>query len=127
MPRKQPALNVIHVEVAAFLGIIAVSWSDEFLHLSQSVFGGGASSNWQEAAFETLVTVGVAIPTILLTRRFLNRLHRLEEFLRICAWCHKIGEGEQWVSIEAFFEGKFDTRTTHGICPACAERLRREA
>lgn len=127
MPRTRPALNVIHLEVAAFLAIIAVSWSDELFHLSRSVFGGGASSNWQEAAFETLVTVAVAIPTILLTRRFLDRLHRLEAFLRICAWCHRIGEKDRWVSLEAFFEGRFDTRTTHGICPDCAEKLRREA
>lgn len=126
MPRPRPALNVIHLEVAAFLAIIAVSWSDEVFHLSQAVFGGGGSSSWQEAAFETLVTVAVAIPTILLTRRFLDRLHHLEEFLRVCAWCHRIGDAEAWVSIEAFFEGKFETRTTHGICPACAERLRRE-
>jgi len=62
---------------------------------------------------------------IALTRRLVARLHDLEEFLRLCAWCRKPHLDNEWVPLDEFLQRKFDTRTSHGICPACKAEQRK--
>jgi len=56
------------------------------------------------------------------TKRLLERLHYLEEFLRICGWCRKVCCDGEWLDMEAYFSSKLDTRTTHGMCPECLKK-----
>lgn len=56
---------------------------------------------------------------------FGRRLHYLEEFVRVCAWCRKLNVGEEWIPVEEFFERKFETMTSHGMCPACLVEQRK--
>ena len=49
----------------------------------------------------------------------------LEEFLRPCAWCRKLHLDNEWVPVEEFLQRKFDSRTSHGICPACKADLQK--
>ena len=49
-----------------------------------------------------------------------------EEFLLLCSWCRKIGHQGHWHTTEQYFGKRFDTATSHGICPACAEEQRNE-
>jgi hypothetical protein len=114
------------MEVAAFCLIIFVSWSNELFNLSSFFFGGDYSSNWHEALFESCVTILVAIPTIFLTWKILKRLHHLEDFLKICAWSRKIDSHGQWYSLEEYFKREHKTRTTHGLCPTCSEKVKNE-
>jgi hypothetical protein len=116
------------VEAIGFLVIITLSWANELLGLPSLIFGGGHRVNWPESLLETIIIAWVAIPMLVLTRRLVLRLHYLEEFVRVCGWCKKMNVRGQWVPLEQFFELKFDTPTSHGICPAChAEQRRRVA
>jgi hypothetical protein len=61
-------------------------------------------------------------PVHVTTKRLLQRLHELEEFLLICSWCRRVGHKGEWLLLEDYFDSKFATETSHGICPACAEK-----
>ena len=119
MPARRQASQILAVEIIGFLVIIALSWADELFGLPSLIFGGGHRVNWPESGLETTIITLVAIPVILLTRRLVRRLHYLEEFLRVCAWCRKLNVGEEWIPVEEFFERKFETMTPHGMCPTC--------
>jgi hypothetical protein len=125
LPKKtsQPATRIIWYKAAAFGAIMAISWANELGGLAQSLFGGTYALNWQDAAIETAITILVAVPTILFSWRLSKRLHYLEGFLRVCAWCKKVGQGDDWISLEEFVQKKLNTQTTHGICPACYQKF----
>ena len=61
-----------------------------------------------------------------LTKRMADRLHHLGKFLRLCAWCRKVGHKGKWLKLEEYFEEDFRIQTTHGMCPDCLRRLREE-
>jgi hypothetical protein len=54
------------------------------------------------------------------------------QLLLHCAWCQKLQVGDEWLWLDAIGSGQ--TRiaehlvwhSTHGICPECYERVRRE-
>jgi hypothetical protein len=62
----------------------------------------------------------------LATRKLLKRLHYLEEFLRVCSWCRKVNYQDQWLGMEKFLSSKFDTKTSHGMCPDCLQKKKEE-
>jgi hypothetical protein len=126
MKKKPSANRIVWYEIAAFGVIVAISWANELGGLARRLFGGTYAPNWQDAATETGIALGVAIPTVLLTWRLSQRLHHLEGFLRVCSWCHKVGRGDDWISFEKFLAQELKTQTTHGICPACSRKLEEE-
>jgi hypothetical protein len=119
MPANRQASQILAVEIIGLLVIIALSWANELLGLPSLIFGSGHRVNWPESVLETVIIALVAIPVLVLTRRLVLRLHYLEEFMRVCAWCRKLSVGNEWIPVEEFFERTFDTRTSHGMCPAC--------
>jgi hypothetical protein len=128
MPAERRASQILALEIIGFMAIIALSWGNELLGLPSLLFGGGHRVNWPESLLETALVVIVAIPVIVITRRLIDHMHYLEEFVRVCAWCKKLNVRDQWVPMDEFLELKFDTATSHGICPAChAEQRRRVA
>ncbi len=69
-----------------------------------------------------LLVLGVWFVVSTSTRRLLDRIFYLEEFMRVCAWCHHIDYKGQWMPMEDFMQQGFDTPTSHGICPKCLEQ-----
>jgi len=122
MTAHQPALKIVWYELTGFGAILAISWVNELAGLSRMLFGGGYAPHWQDAAGESVIIIAVAIPTILSSYRLSKRLHYLEGLLRVCAWCRKIGQDDQWVPIEKFVQDRLNTETSHGICPNCIHR-----
>ena len=123
MTPKHIARRLLLYEAAGFAMLITVSWLDELLDLPTLLLGGSPGHNWHEAALETVILLLAAVPTILLSRRLMKRLVYLEEFLRVCAWCHKIGIEDKWVSMEAYLDQELKVTTTHGMCPECFKNL----
>ena len=126
MNQERITRRLILYEIIGFALIIAVSWLNEIFALPALLPGLPAQPSWQEAMIETVVIVSAAIPTLLLTRRLGGRLGYLERFLRVCAWCRQVNSHGQWMPIEEFFRTEFKTETSHGMCPACAEKHLRE-
>ena len=114
--------RILWYQALGFIVIIALSWMDEFVSLPNVLFGGPATTpNWHEAALETAVALAVWLPVFLVTRKLLQRLYHVERFIRVCAWCRRIGDGDKWMPMEEYFAKGFDQRTSHAICLDCAK------
>lgn len=103
-----------------FLAVIALGFLDEMTRLSSLVFGDAARAwEFRRSTLAMLIVLGVWFLVSMSTRRILDRLRYLENFIRVCAWCHHINFKKEWITMEQFLQQGFDTPTTHGICPTC--------
>jgi hypothetical protein len=127
MINRKKAQRILWYEAIGFLLIIALSWLDELLSLPARLFGGVQHTNWREAAMETTIVLAVWLVVFVFTKRLLVRLYYLEGFLRVCAWCRKIGHDDEWMPLETYFSKGFDIKTSHSICPACAKKMEAES
>lgn len=120
---KRPQ-RILWYENLGFLSIIILSWTNELLDWKHVLFGGDTRLDWRESAMETILVLAVWMAVHAVTKRLLARLHYLEGFLRVCAWCRKINHEDAWLPLEEYFSEGFSIDTSHGICPACAEKVR---
>ncbi|MBL9216461.1 MAG: hypothetical protein JNG83_13375 [Opitutaceae bacterium] len=104
--------------------ILLLSWLSESLHLPHLLFDDPFEFSWTRVLLRSAIIVAVWSWVHLSNRRLLRRLHQLEEFLLICSWCRKVGHEGRWLTMEEYFGSNFDTETSHGICPACAQQQR---
>ena len=109
-----------------FLILIIFPWIIELFDLPKSLGNDEVFFNWRECLLENAMIIVVAVPLMILTSRFLSRLYYLEGFLRICAWCKKLENNNEWIPIENFFKEKFKTESTHGICGDCLEEAQQK-
>jgi len=111
--------SILWIEAVGFSALIALSWVTEAVRLPHFVFGEAFTPNWHRAELRSLVIFLVWLAVYRATRRLLERLHYLEDFMRMCGWCRKIYCDGQWVPTEQFLKSQFATSTTHGMCPDC--------
>lgn len=127
MIHRNKVKQILWFETLGFLLLILLSWLDELVSLPQLLFGGSAHGpDWHEAMLESSALVIVWCVVIIYTRRLMRRLFYLDGFLRLCAWCRKIGYEDEWITTEDYFSRGFATKTSHGICPACKAQLDQE-
>jgi len=121
------ASRILWYESIGFLLLIALSWMNDRQGLASSLFGGGPHMrDWRDSALQTLVILYVWAIVWGLTRMLVRRLHYLGSFLRLCAWCRKVGQNGNWLKIEDHFARDFHIPTTHGMCPECKKRMEEE-
>ena len=109
-----------------FLAIIVLCYLDELLKLPSLVFSGHPFDfMYRRATLEMLLFLAVWLLVSGSTRRLVNRVRQLEDFMRVCAWCRRIDYKGEWMRLEDFMQEGFDTPTTHGICPECLERQKK--
>jgi hypothetical protein len=117
--------NVLLCQSLGFLAIIALSWFDEVIGLRCLIFGNNPYiSDFRESALEMLFVLAVWLVVAGTTQRLFTRVSHLEKYLRVCAWCHRVGLGKDWMKWEEFMARKFETHTSHGICDECMTRQR---
>jgi hypothetical protein len=116
--------RILWYEAIGFLAIIVLSWVNELSDLPHIVSGVKYIPNWRESALETQIVLLVAIPVMVFTKRLVSRLYYLEGFLRVCSWCKKLEHNGEWIPLEEFFESKFQTATSHGMCSACFDEVK---
>jgi hypothetical protein len=118
--------KVLWTIAGGFSFILMMSWLTEILRIPHLLFGESFEPNWKRAILRTVVISVIWIWVHLLTRRLLARLHHLEGYLRICSWCRKVSDGDEWLDMETFFNSKFATKTSHGVCPGCLQKQMNE-
>jgi hypothetical protein len=123
-PTKRRVESVLLKEAIGFSLLIAISWLTEAFDLPHLLFGEQPAFHWQRALLRTLVIADIWLWVHVATKRVLERLHYLEEFLLVCSWCRKVGSQGQWLTMEEYFDSKFAIGTSHGICPECAQKAR---
>lgn len=119
---KQKRNPILWMVAFGFSLIIALSWLTEAVRLPHLIYGESFTPNWNRALFRTIVVALVWLWVHLAIRRLLRRLYYLEEFLRVCSWCRKVGHDGEWLTMEKYFNSKFATQTSHGMCPECEKR-----
>jgi len=113
-------------EATGFSLMIILSWLTELFHIPHLIFGEPFTPNWHRAILRTVIVLLIWSWVHWITRRLLKRLHYLEEFLRVCSWCRKVGDHEKWLTMEDYFNSKFATHTSHGMCPECVNKVVQE-
>ena len=115
-----PLTRIIIYQNLGFLGIIALCYLDDLLKLPSLIFSDHPFVILhRRTTLEMLLVLGVWFVVTASTRRILNRIRYLEEFMRVCAWCRRINYHGEWMRLEEFMQQGFHTPTTHGICTEC--------
>ena len=119
---KRTAHSILWIECLGFSLIILLSWLDELLGLPHLLFGYAHRPDWHESAFESLVAASVWLVVYAMTRRVLRRFQYLEDMIMMCAWCRKVEQRDDWVSLEHYCAQELGVDLSHGICPKCGRQ-----
>ncbi|HLP76300.1 MAG TPA: hypothetical protein VK327_05215 [Candidatus Paceibacterota bacterium] len=112
--------KILLYQSVGFLAIIGLAWLDDWLGLSELIFGDqNIIPKFHASILAMLFILAVWLLVARSTRRILDRVHYLEGFLKVCAWCRQIDYKGNWIPLEEFMRQGFDTPTSHGICPKC--------
>lgn len=120
---KRTANRILWIECLGFCLIILLSWLDELLGLPHFLFGYSHQPDWHESALESLVTAIVWLVVYAMTRRVLRRFQYLEQMITMCAWCRKVEQSGDWVSLEHYCAKELGVDLSHGLCPKCGRQL----
>ena len=66
---------------------------------------------------------GLLVIHMVSVRETQAELRRLRGLLSVCAWCRKIRQDGDWVSLEQYIDTHERSDLTHGICPSCAATM----
>ena len=117
--------KVLLYQSIGFLAIIGLCMLDELIGLSSLILGNQPYiSDFKQSILKALLVFGVWLLVAGSTRRVLNQLRYLEEFMKVCAWCRRIEYKGRWMPLEEFFEQGYDTPTSHGICRECLDKTK---
>jgi hypothetical protein len=120
-PRRIVLRRILLLEATAFLAIVVIIWLDEVLDLPHLLFRAPPTPlRVGEGLLESILTLAVGIGVVLVTGRAFRRIEYLESLIVMCAWCRRVREGGDWVTVELFLERQHHAQTSHGICDACA-------
>jgi hypothetical protein len=114
--------RILRFQTVGFSVLVLLSISNEVFSIPHYLLGEPKEFVWARLLSRLVVLLAIWALVHFTTRRLLKRLHELEEFLLICSWCRRVGNDGQWISVEQYFDTKFQTGTSHGICPDCAKR-----
>lgn len=112
--------TILRAQTVGFLTLLALTWAVEILGVPHRFYGESPEFLWPRVLGRTVIILVSWLFVHLTTRRLLRRLHELERFLRICSWCRRVGHKGNWLTTEEYFNSRFATETSHGICPDCA-------
>ncbi|HMJ90285.1 MAG TPA: hypothetical protein VK530_10735 [Candidatus Acidoferrum sp.] len=123
MQEKLGLNKLVVSQSVGFLAIIAISWIDELVGLRSLILGNHPYiSDFRESTLEMLFVFAVWLIVVGTTRRLFARVRHLEKFLRVCAWCRRVGADGRWVQVEEFLSANFETHTSHGMCEDCWQK-----
>ena len=120
--KKGKENSILWVEAVGFSILMMLCWLTELVRIPHALFGEAFTPDWRRALLRSIVIMLIWIWVHAATRRLLKRLHYLEDFLRICGWCRKVCHEGEWLSLENYFNSKFATQTSHGMCPECLKK-----
>lgn len=121
-PAHPSGNSILRKQSFGFFALFLIAWLAEVVGLPHYLFDEPLVFSWERVLLRSFMIVAVWLIVHLTTRRLLRRLHELEGFLLICSWCRKVGHQGDWLSMEDYFDSKFSTETSHGICPVCVEQ-----
>jgi hypothetical protein len=132
-PNRPPPKQVLHWQKAVlwhglgFVTLLVLTWFDALFDLMHVILGHPPrTANIGEVEIKTAVIILLWIGSAYKLYQIVSRLSYLENFLHVCAWCRKIQHQDVWLSLEEHFQQRTGGEVSHGICPQCAERFKKE-
>ncbi len=120
-PRRTTFRRLLALEAAGFLIVSVIIWLDELLDLPHRVFGAPPTPvRIAEGTLESVLTLALGAVVVVVTARAFRRILYLESLVVLCAWCRRVRDGDEWLTVEEFLERQHAAETTHGICERCA-------
>ena len=115
------------IESIGFLFVIIFLWLNEALDIPHHILDTPVSPfRYQEPALGSVFVIAAWLLVLLVTRRFMRRIHELESYIVMCAWCRKVRIDGRWVSVEEFLNRKVRLQTSHSMCEVCREKVMQE-
>ena len=110
----------------AFLLMLLLVWVNEILDLSALWFATPpAPPNWFRACILSISVLVTAIVTV--GHTYVQQRRIIQGLLTVCSYCHKIRiEHEVWEQMDAYLCDHSLAVITHGMCPVCFERMKKE-
>ncbi len=100
--------------------VILVLWLDELLDLPHLVLGSPATPiNAGEMLIETLLVLPLAIGVTWSTAHLLRRVKHLEGLMHVCSACHRVRDGDEWVSLEEYLGRHSQAELEASLCRRC--------
>lgn len=124
MPQNKSGSSILRNQTIGFSVIITLTWVAEIVRLPHILYGDPVEFHWPRVLMRTLLIGGIWLWVHLATRKLLKRLRHLEEFMLVCSWCRKVGQEGEWLTLEQYVGSHYDTQTSHGVCPECAQKAR---
>jgi hypothetical protein len=110
-----------------FMMLLILTWCDSLFDLMHYFLGHAPRTvNMQEIIIKSGVIVLLWMGSAYKLYLIVSRLSYLESFLHVCAWCRRIQHEDLWLSLEEHFQQRTSAKVSHGICPKCAERFKKD-
>src|ERR1700744_5486809 len=123
MLKNSQLTRIVSYQNFGFLIIMVICYLDDLIKLPSLIFSDHPFAFvYRRSTLDILLVLAVWLLVSASTRRVLERVHYLEKFMRLCAWCRRIHFKGEWIPLEEFMRQGFDTPTTHGICSCCLEK-----
>ena len=107
-----------------FAVILFMNWVAEIFRFPHLLYGDPSAFNWIRVLLRSAVIVGAWAWAYFTIRGLVRRLHYLEDFVLVCSSCRRVGQDGKWLTTEQYFDAKFHTPTSHGVCPECSQLAR---
>ena len=110
-----------------FIMLLVLTWCDSLFDLMHYLFGHAPrTANMGEIIIKSGVILLLWMGSAYKLYLIVSRLSYLEKFLHVCAWCRRIQHQDMWLSLEEHFQQQTGAMVSHGICPKCAERFKKD-
>src|SRR5262245_54669690 len=129
------SLAVVPIRTIAPLGAIGVYWSTRYTATEDELQLLAALADSTAVALENIqMHMALARQSDDCDRKQpaedvsteLERLHRLREIVRMCAWTRRLELGGEWLSVENYLERRFGIQVSHGISTEALHALEQE-
>jgi len=115
---------MLTLEAAGFLAIVAIIWLDEIFDLPRLLFGAAPTPLRPiEGLLESFLTLAVAAVIVAITGTGLPAYRIPGVSDRDVRMVPRVRSSGEWLMVEEFLERQHQSRTTHGICESCADRV----
>lgn len=121
--QRRPLATVAFWQFLGFVLLICFLWAHEVLDLPALIYGG--TSDAFDIIGTCVLTAGIiVIGFVTVAHTLIQQRKMLQGFVTVCSYCGKVHIDENaWSHMEEFIAERSMIEFSHGICPACYQKL----
>ena len=124
--QRRPLSTMAFWQFLGFVLLLCFLWANEVLDLPALIYG--RSSGAFDIIGTCLLTAGIIlIGFVTVAHTLVQQRKMLKGFVTVCSYCGKVHIDEDaWSHMEEFIAERSLIEFSHGICPACYQKLLRD-